>query len=257
MLVVISPAKKLNWDPVNLTNVTSPIFEKEAFELSQVAKDLNQQELSDLMGISANLARLNYDRFNAFENNASETNARPASMAFAGDTYVGLEAKTLDLDSSQYAQDHLRILSGLYGLLRPFDLIQPYRLEMGSRLKTKKGNSLYEYWGDVISAELNKQAKRVNSTILVNCASNEYFNAVDKNKLNLEVINPVFLENKSGKTKVISFFAKRARGAMARFIVEQRVDKLIGLKDFDIGGYKFQPKESNENKMVFLRNHSQ
>ena len=167
MLVVISPAKKLNWDPVNLTNVTSPIFEKEAFELSQVAKDLNQQELSDLMGISANLARLNYDRFNSFENNASETNARPASMAFAGDTYVGLEAKTLDLDSSQYAQDHLRILSGLYGLLRPFDLIQPYRLEMGSRLKTKKGNSLYEYWGDVISAELNKQAKRVNSTILV------------------------------------------------------------------------------------------
>lgn len=256
MLVVISPAKKLNWDPVNLTNVTSPVFEKEAFELSQIVKDLNPQELSDLMGISANLAKLNYDRFHTFENKASDKNARPASLAFAGDTYAGLEAKTLDPVSSQYAQDHLRILSGLYGLLRPFDLIQPYRLEMGSKLKTKKGNSLYEYWGDTISAELNKQAIKVNSTTLVNCASNEYFNAVDSKKLNLEVINPVFLENKSGKSKVISFFAKRARGAMARFIIEQRVKEVNGLKDFDLGGYKFQPKDSSNNKMVFLRNHT-
>jgi len=256
VLVVISPAKKLNWDPVDLRNVTAPIFEHKAYELSQIAKDLNQQELSDLMGISANLAKLNHDRFNSFTNNASDRNTRPAAIAFAGDTYSGLEAKTLDLDSSRYAQDHLRILSGLYGLLRPFDLIQPYRLEMGSKLKTKKGNSLYEYWGDTISNELNNQAKKVNSTILLNCASNEYFSAVDRKKLKLKVINPVFLENKDGKAKIISFFAKKARGAMARFVVEQRVNDVTGIKDFDSGGYKFQPKESTNDKMVFLRNHT-
>ena len=149
MLVIISPAKKLNWDPVSLTDVTSPIFQKEALELTEIAKNLSPKKLSDLMKISSNLAQLNFDRFNSFESEPTKKNSKPAALAFAGDTYVGLEARTLDQESMQYAQTHLRILSGLYGLLRPLDQIQPYRLEMGSRLKTKKGKSLYEFWGDL------------------------------------------------------------------------------------------------------------
>lgn len=256
MLVIISPAKKLNWDPVSLTNVTSPIFQKEALELTGVAKNLSPKKLSDLMKISSNLAQLNFDRFHSFESEPNAKNSKPAALAFAGDTYVGLEARTLDQESIQYAQTHLRILSGLYGLLRPLDQIQPYRLEMGSKLKTKKGKSLYEFWGDLLSKELNDHASKVNSKFLVNCASNEYFNAIDTTVLSLKVVTPVFLENKDGQSKVISFFAKKARGAMARFIIEQKVTSPDGLKDFDTGGYKFQNKESSDGKMMFARDHS-
>ena len=255
MLVIISPAKKLNWDPVSLTNLTNPSFQKEAVELVDIAKNLSPKKLSDLMKISENLAKLNFDRFNSFESKSTNKNAKPAALAFAGDTYAGLEARTLDLESMEYAQTHLRILSGLYGLLRPLDQIQPYRLEMGSKLRTEKGNSLYEFWGDILSKELNDHASKINSQILVNCASNEYFNAIDKRALLLDVVTPVFLENKDGKSKIISFFAKKARGAMARFIIEHKVTTIDGLKDFDSGGYKFNKNDSTKDRIIFERNH--
>ena len=256
MLVIISPAKKLDWNPVSLTNATSPVFQKEALELVGIAKNLSLKELSDLMKISPNLAKLNFDRFNSFKSKSTTQNSKPAALAFAGDTYIGLEARTLDLESMQYAQKHLRILSGLYGLLRPLDQIQPYRLEMGSKLKTRKGKSLYEFWGDLLSKELNEHASQINSKVLINCASNEYFNAVDPKALSLKVVTPVFLENKDGKSKTISFYAKKARGAMARFIIEQKVANIDGLKDFDTGGYKFQNEESSDDRMIFTRDYS-
>jgi hypothetical protein len=174
-------------------------------------------------------------------------------FAFAGDTYQGLEPASLDPETVRYAQEHLRILSGLYGVLRPLDAIQPYRLEMGSRLKTRRGESLYDFWRDIPAKALNAAANAVGSSVLVNCASQEYFGAVDLKKLKLRVIEPVFMEVKSGTPKIVSFFAKRARGSMARFILERRVTDPEGLKDFDHGGYRFDAGASSGDRMVFLR----
>ena len=252
MLVVVSPAKKLNMNPINKVKETKPFFAENVNELITEVRKLSSDNLKDLMGISSQLAELNKKRFTDF----GKQGRKAAAFAFAGDTYKGLDIEKMNQHDLEWAQKHLRILSGLYGLLRPLDSIEPYRLEMGCKLKGSHGNSLYEYWDHKISNNLNQHAKKIGTDTLVNCASNEYFNAVDSKKLNLEVINPVFLENKSGKSKVISFFAKRARGAMARFIIEQRVKEVNGLKDFDLGGYKFQPKDSSNNKMVFLRNHT-
>ena len=187
----------------------------------------------------------------------------PADLSFVAqrrgrhtdcDPHAGRSPLTqLDQDELDWAQDHLRILSGLYGLLRPLDNIQPYRLEMGSRLKTEKGKSLYDYWGDKLSKALNKQAKETGSDTLVNCASQEYFGAVDPKALKLRVITPVFLDTKKGEAKVISFFAKRARGAMARYIVQNRLKDVEALKSFDTGGYAFDPDRSEGNTLVFRR----
>ncbi|MEO1306680.1 MAG: peroxide stress protein YaaA, partial [Pseudomonadota bacterium] len=178
---------------------------------------------------------------------------RPAARAFAGDTYVGLDAKTLNADAMRWAQDHLRILSGLYGLLRPSDGIQPYRLEMGSRLKTRRGGSLYDYWGDQLSRGLNEAADAAGADCLVNCASQEYFGAVQLDALKIPVITPVFMEERPGGPKVISFSAKRARGSMARYIVEHRLTEREALKSFDTGGYAFQPDKSDDTTFVFIR----
>lgn len=253
MLVVVSPAKRLDWSDVDQP-MTAPDFQKEAVVLAGHGRALTLGKLKSLMGLSDDLARLNRDRFRAFEADPLPETQRPAVFAFAGDTYLGLEARSLDADALTYAQSHLRILSGLYGVLRPMDAIQPYRLEMGSRLKTRRGNTLYDFWRDAPAKALNAAAEEAGSDVLVNCASQEYFGAVDRNALKLKVIEPAFYEVKDGTPKMISFFAKRARGSMARFIVENRVRDIEGLKDFDYGGYAFDTSESTDDRFVFSRN---
>ena len=249
MLVVVSPAKKMNMDPVEGLEPTRPAFQAQTDELAKVAQGLSVDDLQNLMKISENLAKLNRDRFNDF----GEMQDKPAALAFAGDTYQGLEAASLDDDEMMWAQDHFRILSGLYGLLRPLDAIQPYRLEMGSRLKTVKGKTLYDYWGDTIARALNEQAQEIKAEVLVNCASQEYFGAVDLGALNLRVVTPVFMEEKPGGPKIVSFYAKRARGAMARYIIQRRLTDPEALTEFDTGGYRYVPDISEPDKPVFVR----
>jgi hypothetical protein len=252
MLVVISPAKRLDWAERDI-EASAPAFQKDAARLVRTARNLTLGNLQKLMDLSPDLARLNRDRFKVFQDEPGADVTRPAALAFAGDTYLGLEAGTLDKDEMAWAQDHLRILSGLYGLLRPLDAIQPYRLEMGSRLKTRRGKSLYQYWGDHLSKTLNAQGQQVGASVLVNCASQEYFGAVSLKPLKLKIITPVFMEDKGGTPTIVSFFAKRARGAMARFIVQNRLEDPASLKDFDSGGYVFDAALSEPDRPVFLR----
>jgi cytoplasmic iron level regulating protein YaaA (DUF328/UPF0246 family) len=249
MLVVVSPAKKMNMDPVEGIEATRPAFQAEANDLAQVAQGLSVDDLQKLMKISENLAKLNRDRFDDF----GEMEEKPAAFAFAGDTYQGLEAASLDADEMAWAQEHFRILSGLYGVLRPLDAIEPYRLEMGSRLKTEKGKTLYDYWGDKIAKALKAQADEVKTDTLVNCASQEYFGAVDLEALGLRVITPVFMEDKPGGPKIVSFYAKKARGAMARYIIQHRLTDPEALTEFDTGGYSFRADLSETDKPVFVR----
>jgi len=253
MLVVISPAKRLDWSEADGIVPTAPAFSDDATKLAKAAGRLSKADLQKLMGISDELARLNKERFAAFEAEPSAERTRPAAFAFAGDTYAGLEAKTLDRDALDFAQERLRILSGLYGLLRPLDAIQPYRLEMGSKLKTRKGKDLYAWWGDRLGRALQEQAEATGARALVNCASQEYFGAVDTSALAVPVITPVFLEDKPGGPKVVSFFAKKARGAMARFIVERRLTEPESLLEFDAGGYAHAPDLSEPGRPAFLR----
>ena len=249
MLVVVSPAKKLDMDPVAGVKPTQPIFPERTQELVFEAAKLSSAELEKLMKISPNLAKLNEQRFTEF----GTQSRKPAAFAFAGDTFQGLEAATLEDDALRWAQEHLRILSGLYGILRPLDEIEPYRSEMGSRLKTKRGKNLYEYWGSALALELNAQAQTTKSEAVVNCASHEYFSAVDIKSLTIPVISPIFMEATDKEPKIVSFYAKRARGAMARYIVSHRVKNMASLLEFDSGGYCYNPDLSTENKPVFLR----
>ena len=249
MLVVVSPAKKLNMSLVQGLKVSEPCFKENADELVNVVRDLSVKELENLMDISTNLAELNKERFNEFGNQQKKA----AAFAFAGDTYKGLSIEKLERDDLDFAQKHLRILSGLYGVLRPLDEIEPYRLEMGSKLKGKHGSSLYEYWGNKISENLNQHAKTIGSKILVNCASNEYFNVININNLSLKVITPIFMERKNGKEKIISFYAKNARGTMTRFIIQNRLQSEEDLKKFDLDGYNYNADKSSEGKLVFIR----
>ena len=255
MLTVISPAKRLDYAPHALKiEPSQPEFQQDAMSLAITARRLSVAKLQALMSISPDLAKLNQTRFRAFAAVPETQVTKPAMLAFAGDTYLGLEAGTLDKDEAAYAQNHLRILSGLYGLLRPMDLIQPYRLEMGSRLATRRGKSLYQYWGDRLTRRLNETAAEVQATALINCASIEYFTAVPLAQLALPVVTPVFLERRGNAEKIVSFFAKKARGAMARFVIQNRIDRPEGLKDFDTGGYQFQPAASCTARLVFIRN---
>jgi cytoplasmic iron level regulating protein YaaA (DUF328/UPF0246 family) len=237
MLTVISPAKKLNVELNIKIQQTKPTFKTEANDLAATVNKLSTSEQQKLMSISEKLAELNKKRFQSFK-------TEPTSE----ESLAAVENEELN-----FAQNHLRILSGLYGVLKPFDAIQPYRLEMGSKLNTNKGKSLYQYWGDMLSLELNQHAKDVNTNILINCASQEYFGAIKQEALNLKIITPVFLENKADGPKIISFFAKRARGAMARFIIQNRITTPKHLSDFDTGGYKYQKNLSSSEKLVFLR----
>jgi len=249
MLIVVSPAKKLNMNPINSVDVTEPIFKEDVKSLINIARDLSSNELKDLMGISPKLADLNKERFLNFGNQEKKA----AVFAFAGDTYKGLDIEKLNENDLDWAQKHLRILSGLYGLLRPLDLIEPYRLEMGSKLKGDHGNTLYDFWDNKISRNLNKYAREIGTNVLVNCASNEYFNAIKPNTLELRVVTPVFMERKDGKEKIISFYAKNARGAMARFIIQNQITEVEKIKSFNLDGYNYDPKKSDENKLVFTR----
>ncbi|MEO1452799.1 MAG: peroxide stress protein YaaA [Pseudomonadota bacterium] len=254
MLVVVSPAKRLDWSEVEMPQ-SAPQFQAEAVRLAGHARQLTLGKLRSMMDLSDDLARLNRDRFKAFAATPSGGDTRPAVRAFAGDTYVGLDAASLDEDAMDWAQDHLRILSGLYGVLRPRDAIQPYRLEMGSRLKTRRGASLYDFWGKEIAKSLRADAGAVGAQALVNCASQEYFGAVAVEALGLDVITPVFLEERDGTAKTVSFFAKKARGAMARFVVERRLTDPAGLRDFDTGGYAYDPARSSATSPVFVRDY--
>jgi uncharacterized protein len=253
MLTVISPAKKLDLTPLALPDgmvPTAPRFAKDASALARVARKLTVAELQGLMDISEALARLNRDRFKAFDT-APEA-LKPAALMFDGDTYAGLEARTMGPDALRYAQGQLRILSGLYGLLRPLDAIQPYRLEMGSRLATRRGLSLYDWWGASIAKALRADAAETGTSVLLNCASIEYFGAVDLKALKLRVVTPVFLEDRVGGAKTISFLAKRARGAMARFVMEHRLTDANDLRGFTTGGYAFDASQSAGDRMVFV-----
>ena len=249
MLVVVSPAKKLNMSPVKKLKETQPYFAKNVNELISVARNLSSDNLKQLMGISPQLAELNKKRFMEF----GKQDKKAAAFAFAGDTYKGLEIEKLNQNDVEWAQEHLRILSGLYGILRPLDLIEPYRLEMGSKLKGSHGNSLYEYWGNKISNNLNEHAKKMGINTLINCASNEYFNVIKPNTLSLRVITPIFMEHKNGQEKIISFYAKNARGSMARFIIQNRLVDYQEIKKFNLDGYSFDSKKSDENKFTFIR----
>ncbi len=249
MLIVVSPAKRLNEEPAERFALTEPMFQGEAEKLAATARGLSQREIGRLMGISDALAKLNYHRYRDF----GSMKRGAAALVFDGDTYAGLEAKSLDAEEMAWAGEHLRILSGMYGLLRPTDAIEPHRLEMGSRLKNRRGRNLYDFWGSRIAEALNAQAGAAGIDILVNCASEEYFGAVDREALKLRVITPVFKEMRGGQPKIVSFFAKKARGAMARFVIQNRLTDPAALKEFDSGGYAFRPDMSEGDTLVFLR----
>ena len=254
MLCVISPAKRLNETPsADGAELTQPAFAAEAWKLVQAARDLSVADLRKLMGLSEPLAALNHARFAAYRRSPAPAKTFPAVHCFAGDTYAGLEAATMGPDAMRWAEGHLRILSGLYGLLRPMDAIQPYRLEMGSRLQNQRGSDLYAFWGDRIAKALTAQGASVGSQILVNCASIEYFTAAQHKALKLRVISPVFLEEKAGEAKIVSFFAKKARGAMARYLCDHHLTDPADLRGFDVGGYAFRPDLSDEDRPVFSR----
>lgn len=257
MLTVISPAKRLDLTSVDMSSATDPAFQKDAHTLAKTARKLSPAKLQKLMSISEPLAELNAQRFKAFSGAPSEDVVKPAALTFDGDTYQGLEASTLTEADMSYAQRRLRILSGLYGLLRPMDRIQPYRLEMGSRLQTRRGKTLYEFWGKKIAKALNEDAETEGTELLLNCASQEYFTSVDRKALKLNVIEPVFLERKEGREKIVSFYAKKARGAMARFAIENQAGTTDDLKGFTTGGYEYQFEKSDAHRMVFVRDYPQ
>lgn len=253
MLVVISPAKRLDWSEVPGVTPDTPDFANDARRLARLARAFPEADLGRLMDLSPALARLNAERFRAFTAEPAPEAVRPAAFAFAGDTYAGLEARTLSPDALRWAEGHLRILSGLYGLLRPTDAIQPYRLEMGTRLATSRGRDLYAFWGDRLARALNRAGRKAGTGLLVNCASQEYFGAVDAAALRLRVVTPVFLEDRPGGPKQVSFYAKKARGAMARFVMEHRLADPGDLPAFDSGGYRHAPGLSTPDRPVFLR----
>lgn len=254
MIAVVSPAKKLDTTPVKLDlNLGQPPLLDQAEVLMGTTRGLQPPELRALMGISEKLAQLTYERFQDFSTPFSPLNAKPAALTFNGDVYLGLDARTLSAPDLSWAQDHVGILSGLYGLLRPLDLMQPYRLEMGSRLQTPRGKNLYAFWGERITVAINAQLQGHADTTLVNLASNEYFKAVKTKQLQGPVITPVFKEIREAGPKVISFMAKRARGLMTRYMVTERLDRPEGLKDFTADGYRFDPALSTEDRWTFTR----
>ncbi len=252
MLVVISPAKRLDWQERS-AEMSAPEFQDDAVRLARTARNLTLGNLKSLMGLSDDLARLNRDRFAAFADAPEPEATRPAALAFAGDTYQGLQAESLSDEDLDWARERLGILSGLYGVLRPLDAIQPYRLEMGSRLKTRRGGNLYDYWRDGPAKALNARAEATGATALINCASQEYFGAVDLKTLTLPVVTPQFLERKDGTAKIISFYAKRARGSMARYVVQNRLTRPEQIETFDTDGYAFSPELSEPGKPAFVR----
>lgn len=254
MLVVISPAKALDYEtPLPTTRFSEPLCMAQAAELIAVLKQKTPAEIASLMHLSDKLAGLNVARYAAWQPQSTPQNARPAALAFNGDVYEGLQAATFSDAEWDIAQRQIRILSGLYGVLRPLDLLQPYRLEMGTKLSTPKGDSLYAFWGDQITALLNQALQETQSSTLINLASGEYFKSVHPDQLSGSVITPVFQDEKNGQYKIISFFAKKARGLMTRYLVEKRLTQPEQLLMFDVAGYRFHEASSTSTKWVFRR----
>ncbi len=254
MLTLLSPAKKLNFDPVTTKlEITTPRLDKDTKILAKTAKKQSADDLKRLMHISDNLAKLNAERFKAFHLDGKSNIAKPAGLTFDGDVYWGLSAKTLSDHDLAYAQDHLRILSGLYGVLRPLDAIQAYRLEMGTKMENPRGNSLYAFWGERLSDLLNADLENHDDPTIVNLASHEYFKAVDKKALGQTIISAKFLNVKDGQSRALMYYAKFARGLMARWIIENRIDRADGLKDFNLEGYRLDSAASSDSELVFSR----
>lgn len=254
MLIILSPAKTLDFDsPPVLVKSSKAAHLKDAAILVERARQLAPESLVNLMGISQKLAELNHQRFQNWSPPFNKANAKQAIYAFQGDVYTGLQAESLTAKQMDYAQEHLRILSGLYGLLRPLDLMQAYRLEMGTSLDNPRGDNLYQFWGDSLAKALNKQAKVLGSDVLINLASKEYFSALPVKALNAKVITPVFKDYKNGKYKIISFFAKKARGQMANYIIRKGLKTPAAIKRFDVDGYRYDEDSSTASDWVFLR----
>ncbi|MDM9632371.1 peroxide stress protein YaaA [Robiginitalea aurantiaca] len=253
MKIVISPAKSLDFEsPLPTEQYSEPVFLEQAEKINKVLAKKKPKSLSDLMGISAQLAELNWERNQNFSIPFTPDNARPAVFAFNGDVYQGLDAYSLNADQLDGLQNTLRILSGLYGVLRPLDLIQPYRLEMGTKLKIGRKKNLYDFWKDDITKRINAELKE--GELFVNLASNEYYSAIDSRALKVPVITPIFKDWSKDKLKVISFFAKKARGSMVRYILDHNVETLDQIRSFDSEGYQFSPQHTlKESEPVFVR----
>ncbi len=250
MLILISPAKKLSSvTPDFDADYSQPLLLDHTKILLAELKALSPHEISSLMSISDKLGGLNYQRFQEWHTPFDKSNAMPAVLAFKGDVYQGLDAESMSAEDLTWAQNHLRILSGLYGVLRPLDLMQAYRLEMGTKFATSRGKDLYQFWGDIITRELNK----LESSVLVNLASNEYFKSVQTKDLNARIITPVFMDKKNDRYKIISFYAKKARGLMSSYIIKNRITEVEQIKDFDTDGYRYNAALSEADKWVFVR----
>ena len=254
MLILISPAKTLDFDTPPTTQLhTQPALLNDSEALIDVLNTYSPADIEKLMKISPKLAELNVERYHQWQRPFNADNAKQALFAFQGDVYTGLQASSLSLDDLHYAQDHLRILSGLYGVLRPLDLMQAYRLEMGTKLTTERGKNLYEFWDNGITKNINNQLKAIDSKTILNLASNEYFSAIKKPSLNAEIISPVFKDYKNGQYKLISFFAKKARGLMSAWVIKNRITEINDLQQFNSDGYQFSPSDSDAHAPVFLR----
>lgn len=254
MLTLLSPAKTLDFDfSVDGLPTTEPGFQEDIQVLLERCRQLGVTSLQELMGLSQSLAELNHQRFQEMSLPFTPENSKPCVLAFRGDVYRGLDAASLSKENLQWAQGRLHILSGLYGLLRPLDLIQPYRLEMGTRLDTKRGRNLYDFWGSQITDALNAEYAKRPCSAVVNLASNEYFKSVQSDRLRAPLITALFQEIRGGKPRTISFYAKRARGLMARFIVLERIETPDGLKDFAEEGYTYRSELSQEDRLLFVR----
>lgn len=254
MLALISPAKTLDYETTLPTEqFTLPRLLEQSELLIDDCQKLSATDIASLMSVSEKIATLNVGRFHDWQADFNFSNARQAIFAFKGDVYTGLDAYQLNEKSIQFAQEHLRMLSGLYGLLRPLDLMMPYRLEMGTKLQNIRGHNLYEFWGDIITNLINEDLQQSQSELLVNIASDEYYKSVKESKIKAQIIKPVFLDQKHGKYKVISFYAKKARGLMARYMIENQLERLDDLKSFNIDGYYYDAESSLKGELVFKR----
>ena len=254
MLIVISPAKTLDYEtPAVTDNHTRPDFLKQSRQLINNLRNYSALDLAELMKLSMKLAELNFDRYHDWKTPFTPNNAKQAVLAMKGDVYTGLDPESLSQEELDYAQQHLRILSGLYGVLRPLDLMQPYRLEMGTRLPNEKGKDLYAFWGNTITEAINKDLKAQGDDVLINLASNEYFKSVKPKLIEGRVITPQFKEYKGGGYKMIGFYAKKARGLMSRYMIQHRLDSPDELKNFDLEGYRYNQPLSKGDQWVFSR----
>lgn len=254
MLIVISPAKKLDYETAAITGKHSkPDFLDQSQLLINTLRNYSALDLAELMKLSMKLAELNFDRYHEWTTKVTRKNAKQCLLAFKGDVYAGMDAESFSEDDLAYAQQHLRILSGLYGLLKPLDLMMAYRLEMGTRLENERGKNLYEFWGMIITDAINKQLKKQGDDVLVNLASNEYFKSVKPRSIEGRIITPQFKENKNGSYKMIGIYAKRARGLLSRYILQNRIEDPEHMKQFDVEGYQYNATLSHDDNWVFTR----